>query len=92
LSAKGWRWILPSYLRHCLNVDSTYDDMETEFLIYNLRPDLKYQKDTMSRLSLLNRRQIECLILFLEWCSSHSHWSTYCPDDITQAIAFMRTI
>src|SRR3990167_1862995 len=62
LSAKGWRWILPSYLRHCLSVDSTYDDMETEFLIYNLRPDLKYQKDTIARLSLLNSRQIDCLI------------------------------
>lgn len=92
LSAKGWRWALPSYLKHCLTVDSTYDDMETEFLIYTLRPDLKYQKDTLERLSLLSRSQLDCLIHFLEWCAAHPHWSEHCPDDITQALSFMRTV
>jgi len=92
LSAKGWRWVLPSYLKHCLTVDSTYDDMETEFLIYNLGPELKYQKDTLERLSLLNQAQIECLIHFLQWCEVHPHWSEYCPEDIAQALAFMRTV
>ena len=92
LSAKGWRWVLPSYLTHCLTTESVYDDMETEFLIYNLGPELKYQKETLERLSLLNKAQVECLIHFLEWCSVHEHWSTYSPENIASAIAFMRTV
>lgn len=92
LSAKGWRWVLPSYLKHCLTVDSTYDDLETEFLIYNLGPELKYQKETLERLSLLNKSQIECLVHFLQWCEVHPHWSGYCREDIARALAFMRTV
>jgi len=93
LSAKGWRWVLPSYLHHCLTADSTTDhDQATEFLIYNLGPDLKYQKETMQRLSLLNEKQINCLIHFLEWCAQHAYWSTYCPENINKGLAFMRTL
>jgi hypothetical protein len=93
LSAKGWRWVLPSYLHHCLVADSTTDhNQETEFLIYNLGPDLKYQKETMQRLSLLNAKQIACLIHFLEWCADHEYWSVYCREDINKALAFMRTL
>jgi len=93
LSAKGWRWVLPSYLHHCLAADSTTDgDQATEFLIYNLGPDLKYQKETMQRLSLLNLKQIDCLIHFLEWCAQHAYWSTYCPENITNGLAFMRAL
>lgn len=93
LSAKGWRWVLPSYLHHCLTADSTTDgDQTTEFLIYNLGPALKYQKETMQRLSLLNREHIDCLIHFLEWCAQHAYWSTYCPEDINKGLAFMRTL
>lgn len=93
LSAKGWRWVLPSYLHHCLTADSTTDgDQSTEFLICNLAPDLKYQKEAMQRLSLLNPEQVNCLIHFLEWCAQHAYWSTYCPEDINKGLAFMRTL
>ncbi len=92
LSAKGWRWVLPSYLRHCLTQDTNKDPKETEFLIYNLGPALKYQKETIQRLSMLNAEQITCLIHFLEWCAAHEHWSKYCPEDIDKALAFMRTL
>jgi hypothetical protein len=92
LSAKGWRWVLPSYLRHCLTADSSHDDLETEFLIYNLGPDLKFQRETIKRLSLLNGEQVNCLVHLLEWCAKHPHWSEYCPEDISKALSFMRTL
>ena len=92
LSAKGWAWVLPSYLRYCVTADETYDGMETEFLIYNLSPDLKFQKETMQRLSLLNREQITCLIHFIEWCEEHEHWSNYCPKEIIRAKHFLLSI
>lgn len=91
LSAKGWRWILPSCLRYCVSVDDTCDNLETEFLIYNPGPDLKFQKETMERLSDLNDLQVQCLIHFLEWCSVHPHWSEYCQEDIQRGLAFMET-
>ena len=91
LSAEGWRWALPSYLKHCLAVTNTYDDSETEFLIYNLGPALQFQAETLQRLAALNRKQIDCLIHFLEWCSEHEHWGEYCSGNIEQALSFMRT-
>ncbi len=92
LSAKAWRWILPHYLKFCLTSEAAYNTMETEFLIYNLGPDLKYQKDTLQRLTELNTAQIACLIHFLDWCSNHEYWSEYCPEEIKKAINFLCTI
>lgn len=74
LSAQGWRWALPSYLRYCLTEEAGYDQLEIEFLIYNLAPELKYQLETKRRLSALSQDQILCLINFLEWCKVHEHW------------------
>lgn len=91
LSAEGWRWALPSYLRHCLAVTDTYGDSETEFLIYNLGPAPEHQRETLQRLAALNDEQIGCLIHFLEWCDVHPHWSEYCKEDISRALEFMRT-
>ncbi len=91
LSAEGWRWALPSYLRHCLTVTDNYNDSETEFLIYNLGPAAEHQAETLQRLAALNEEQINCLVHFLEWCNLHPHWSEYCKDDVSRAIAFMRT-
>lgn len=92
LSAKAWQWILPHYLRFCLTPEAEYNHMETEFLIYNLRPDLKFQKDTIQRLSFLNKKQIYCLMLFLEWCLSQQYWKEYCPSDINRALDFLKTV
>lgn len=92
LSAKGWRWILPHYLRFCLTPEAEYNRMETEFLIYNLGPDLKFQGDTTQRLALLASRQISCLIDFLRWCQNQEYWREYCPDQLSRAIGFLRTL
>lgn len=92
LSADGWNWILPSYLRHCLSVENNYDDLETEFLIYNLGPDEKYIEETLLRLAVFNIEQVDCIVHFLEWCGCHKHWSEYCPENIEKALAFMRTV
>ena len=92
LSAKTWRWLLPYYLKFCLTPEAEHNRMETEFLIYSLAPDLKFQMETLQRLSLLNDRQINCLIHFLEWCSIHEYWKEYCPDDINKALNFVKNI
>lgn len=92
LSATGWRWVLPSYLRQSLAAAGDIYDNETEFLIYNLGPAPEYQPETLERLSALNPQQIACLIHFLEWCSDHEHWSGYCPEEIHRGLAFLREI
>ena len=91
LSAKAWRWVLPSYLKHCLSANDVLRD-ETEFLLYNLGPEPKFQEETIERLALLNVQQIDCLIHFLEWCAAHPYWSRYCDDDIARAATFLRTL
>ncbi len=90
LSAKAWRWVFPSYLRYCVDVDDTYDGVETEYLIYNFSPELRHQTETYKQLSEFNQAQIDCLIHFLEWCSVHPHWSEYCKEDIENAIGFIK--
>src|SRR5882724_12683182 len=50
LSAKGWSWALPHYLPFCLTPEAEYNQMETEYLIYNLGPGDKYTDDTKARL------------------------------------------
>jgi hypothetical protein len=92
LSAKAWRWILPHYLQFCLTPAAEYNQMETEFLIYNLRPDLQFQADTLQRLSILNKDQINCLIHFFEWCLNHPKWKEYFHEDIIKALDFLKTI
>ncbi len=92
LSALGWRWALPSYLRYCLTEEARYNQMETEFLIYNLAPMFKYQKETLQRLVALTQEQIACLIHFLEWCQADEYWGQYCPEEISLGIAFLSTI
>ena len=92
LSAQGWRWALPSYLLYCLTEEASYNQMETEFLIYNLAPELKYQLETKKRLSALNRDQLLCLVHFLEWCQRHEHWGQYCSKKIASGFSFLSTV
>ena len=92
LSTDGLKWILPHYLKFCLTAEAAYNQMETEFMIYHLGPGLKSQEETMLQLSGLNRREIDCLIHFLEWCASHPLWGEYCPEDIERALSFVRTV
>jgi hypothetical protein len=91
LSARGWRWVLPSYLRRCLTQD-LYDPVETEFLIYNLGPSEEHDAETRERLALLSQQQVACLGNFLEWCRAHPHWSEYCGNDIERARVFIRSV
>jgi hypothetical protein len=92
LSAKGWVWALPHYLPFCLTAEAAYNQMETEFLIYNLGPAEEYEAETRLRLSTLNSDQVGCLIRFLKWCEAHPHWSEYCPENISSALQFVGTI
>lgn len=89
LSAKTWLWILPHYLKYCLTPEAEYSQMETEYLIYSLSPTLEFESDSISRLSLLNKAQVKCLIDFVEWCSNNEFWKVYCPDEIFRAKMFL---
>jgi hypothetical protein len=92
LSPAGWRWMLPHYLRFCLSDQGREERMETEFLIYNLGPALKFQADTAKRLSLLTSAQIRCLVDFLQWCLTQSYWREFFGKEIDQAVNFLRTL
>ena len=92
LSARAWRWMLPSYLLVCLQDPSGRLDNAIEFLIYNLAPLPEHEAETRERLSALDAGQITCLVHFLEWCAAHEHWGSYCPDEITRGLAFLPTI
>ena len=88
LSAAATRWVLPSYLARCVTQD-LYDPLETEFLIYMLAPEPKYELETTQRLSKLSHLQIGVLRNFLTWCSEHPHWSTYCADEVAMATRYI---
>ncbi len=91
LSAKGWRWMLPSLLRYSLTQESLQNQSEVEFLIYELGPAPEYIDETKQRLSCLNDNQIACLIEFLKWCrdSEGSPWAGYFNKNINRAIKFL---
>jgi hypothetical protein len=36
--------------------------------------------------------QISCLIEFLRWCQDQEYWREYCPDQLSRAIGFLRTL
>ncbi len=92
LSAKGWAWVLPSFLRYCVISNETSDGSETEFLIYSLAPELKYEKDTINRLTELNKEQISCLIHFIEWFEAQEEWANYCPEEMLRAKRFLLNV
>jgi len=92
LSAKFWRWVLPTYMKFCLSPDGKYSSMETQFLIFNLNPRLEFQAKTRKRLSALSAPQIECVIQFLELLSIDEFWQAQCPDEISGAIKFLKNL
>jgi len=92
LSAKGWQWFLPHYLRFCLSPEAEYNRLVTELLIYSLRPSPEFEQDTLLRLSLLDKEQINCLMHFLSWCENQQHWKDYCLEDIGRAQKFLSSI
>jgi hypothetical protein len=90
LSAKGWAWALPHYLPYCLTPEAEYNKMETEFLIYNFGCSDEYKDNMRTQLSCFTMRQLQCLILFVEYLRGHPQWSEYCPEDIARALVFLR--
>ena len=87
LSAAGWRWVLPSYLAHCLHLARSQAALDTEFLTFNLGASMHGLAESVSRLTAFTAEQKECLVLFLEWCGQHEDWADYCGEDIDSALA-----
>ena len=87
LSAAGWRWVLPSYMFHCLHLARSQSELETEFLTFNLGASMHGLAESVDRLSAFTAGQKKCLVLFLEWCGEHEDWADYCGEDIDSALA-----
>ena len=92
LSPESTRWILPYFLKYCLTPEATYDGKEITFLVYSLAPSAEYREQEVYRLSLLDKSQIVTFIHFLEWCSQHDFWKQFFPEDIENALFFVRSI
>jgi hypothetical protein len=92
LSAMGWAWALPHYLPFCFTPEAEYNQMETEFLLYSLAPTKKFEAEARIQLSALSRRQVKCLVHFVEWLKGHQRWGTYCPSEIETALDFLNGI
>ena len=91
LSAKGTQWVLPSYLRIALRSKDPHDRIP-EFLIYTLGQTEEYAQETRLQLALLNTSQLNCLLTVLLYWQGHPHWDEYCPQDLVNAITFIRNL
>lgn len=89
LSAKAWRWIAPHYVSYCLTPEADYNQMEAEYLVYNLGPEDKFKADLLNRFALFDRRQIRCFMSFMDYLANHEYWSDYFPADIRKATDFL---
>ena len=87
LSAAGWRWVLPSYMTHCLHLARSQTLLDTEFLTFNLGASMHGLAESAERLSAFTQGQKKCLVLFLRWCAEHEDWVDYCGEDIDSALA-----
>jgi hypothetical protein len=92
LSAMGWAWALPHYLPFCLTAEAEYNQMETNFLVYNFAPEDQYKAETLQRLSLLSTDQVRCLIHFIEWLQVHPTWGDFFPEELSKALEFLRAL
>jgi hypothetical protein len=99
LSAKGWRWVMPSYLKHIISTSEKHFDSdieylchhsEAEFLIYNLAPNQEYEKEQEGRLSEFSEEQLYCLINFLEWCGQCSYFREFLDEEISNGKIFIK--
>jgi len=84
--------MLPHYLRYCFTPEADYNQMETEFLLYNLAPEEQFAPETRVRLSLLTKSQLHCLVHFVEWMRADPKWSEYCPSEIARALQFLSAL
>ena len=89
LSAKGWQWALPSYLRFCLEQEPGVRANETEFLIYNLAPQKEYEIEAMDRLSRFSNAQLRCLLDVISWWQTSKYWLDYCGEELARASKFI---
>ena len=91
LSAAGWRWVLPSYMFHCLHLARSQTLLDTEFLTFNLGASMHGLAESAERLIAFTQGQKKCLVLFLRWCAEHEDWVDYCGEDIDSALAALST-
>ncbi|WP_141291854.1 DUF6714 family protein [Ideonella azotifigens] len=89
LSATGWMWILPIYLRYCLSDEAIYNRFETEFLIFNLSPNEIFKGDVRGRLAFITDDQLQVLIDLLIWLHSDEYWEDRWGGRIMAGVDFL---
>jgi hypothetical protein len=92
LSATGWKWLLPIYLRYCLSDEAIYNRFETEFLIFNLSPSARFEEDTRRRLELITGEQLQVLIDLLTWLYSDEYWEDRWGERIKGGVNFLTSL
>lgn len=87
LSNKAIAWVLPHLLRFCIldEVDSNTKNV-AQSLVFFLGPDSEFQPDTKSRLALLSKGQLHCLIHFLKWCLENESWDNVLSQRVRHGI------
>ncbi len=91
LSPVTYRWILPYYLKFCLNLEWWCVQDAVYFFVFNLGPNPEFERETYSRLQILSIEQVNCLIHFLQWCTGIED-SVYIEEDIDKAFNFLQKL
>lgn len=94
LSSEGLLWVMPAYLKYIIGTEASLesDEVEIEFFIYNFSPELKYQKETISRLGSLSKSQLSFISKVFEWLSSFTYWREWHGEDLERAKLFLNNI
>lgn len=92
LSKETVRWMMPFYLKECLQSDSEVDSLETSRLIITLNPSESFRDERKKTFFLLNNQQLLFLLKFLDWFKNCEFWLDYWGSEINEAKKFVETM
>ena len=91
LSPSATLWLLSTHLRQLL-LDPVEMDLATERLIYRLSPSAEFEADTRQQLSLLNEKQIACLMAVVDYWLICTELGEQYPEELDCAKAFLQRL
>jgi hypothetical protein len=90
LSKETARWVMPFYLKACLEGDSEFGRLETNRLILALSPSELFVEKRKELFSLLNKQQLLFLLEFLNWLEGCEYWLDSWGDELNDAKIFVK--
>lgn len=91
LSATATLWLLSTRLRQLL-LNPVEMDLATEQLIYRLSPSAEFEAETRQQLSLLNEKQIACLMTVVDYWLLFTELGEQYPEELDCAKAFLQRL